>query len=163
MMNDSNPQDLMRLIGTCKLCRKNGVELKDSHLLPAYIYKKIRRSQGANNTLVVASKESFRFTDKQVSDYVLCGLCEQLFGEVENDVSRQCLQDDGSFPLRDSIVIQARLSDNHEIGAVSGKAAGIDAERYVYFASSVLWRAGAHVWAKGDQRATVELGSYSLI
>jgi len=89
-------------IGTCKLCRRNGIDLKDSHLLPANIYKKIRRSEGANNSLVVASKDSFRFTDKQISDYVLCGECEQRFGEVENWVSHQCLQDDGSFPLRDA-------------------------------------------------------------
>ena len=90
--------------GTCKLCRRNGVELKDSHLLPANIYRKIRRCDGANNSLVVLSKKSFRFTDRQINDHLLCGECEQRFGEVENWVSRQCLQDDGSFPLRDAVV-----------------------------------------------------------
>jgi len=132
----------------------------NSHLLPANIYKKIRRSEGANNSLVMASKESFRFTDKQIIDYVLCGSCEQRFGELENRVSRECLQHDGSFPLRDALVKQPPLDDDPELRAVSGKAAGIDAESYVYFASSILWRAGAHVWGKGAKRVTVELGSY---
>jgi hypothetical protein len=150
----------MSAIGTCKLCRGNGVVLKDSHLLPANIYKKIRRSEGADNSLAMASKESFRFTDKQISDHVLCGGCEQRFGEAENWVSRQCLQDDGSFPLRDAVVTQPLLRDDPELSVVSGKAAGINAEPYVYFASSILWRAGAHIWGKGSDRVTVELGIY---
>src|ERR1700730_11339856 len=125
----------MGAIGTCKLCRGKELELKDSHLLPANKYKKIRRSEGANNSLVIASKESFRFTDRQISDYVLCGECEQRFGEVENWVSRQCLQDDGSFPLRDAVVPQPLLWDDPELRAISGRAAQIDADRYVYFAS----------------------------
>jgi hypothetical protein len=147
-------------MGTCKLCRRNEVELKDSHLLPANIYKKIRRSEGANNSLVVASKQSFRFSDKQISDYVLCGECEQRFGAVENFVSRQCLQDDGSFPLRDAVVAQPRLDDDPELAAISGKAAQIDVNFYVYFASSILWRTGAHVWRNGLNRVTIELGLY---
>lgn len=150
----------MSIIGTCKLCGRKGVELRDSHLLPANIYKKIRRSEGANNSLVEASKKSFRFTDKQISDHVLCGDCEHRFGEVENWMSRQHLQHDGSFPLRDSVVAQPPLCDDPGHGVVSGKAAKIDAGRYVYFASSILWRAGAHVWGKGLDRVTIDLGSY---
>src|SRR5580704_3947168 len=118
----------MSAIGTCKLCRGNPVELKDSHLLPANIYRKIRRSEGANNSLLVASKESFRFTDKQIRDYVLCGKCEQLFGNVENRVSRQCLQDDGSFPLRDAVIEQPLLCDDPDLAAISGRAAQIDTD-----------------------------------
>ncbi len=148
------------MTGTCKLCRRNGIELQESHLLPANLYKKIRRSEGANNSLVVASKRSFRFTDKQISDYVLCGECERRFGEVENWMSRQCLQDDGSFPLRDAVITQPRLCDDPELAAISGKAAQVDADRYVYFASSILWRAGAHVWGKGSERVSIDLGSY---
>lgn len=150
----------MSAIGTCKLCRAKGVVLKDSHLLPANIYKKIRRSEGADNSLVMASKESFHFTDKQISDYVLCGGCEQRFGDAENWVSHQYLQGDGSFPSRDAVVTQPLICDDPELSVVSGKAAGINEERYVYFASSILWRAGAHIWGKGSARVTIELGIY---
>ncbi len=150
----------MSAIGTCKLCRGNPVELRDSHLLPANIYRKIRRSEGANSSLVVASRKSIGFSDKQISDYMLCGKCEQRFGDVEDWVSRQCLQDDGSFPLRDAVVGQPLLCDDPDLGAISGRAAQIDADRYVYFASSILWRAGAHVWRKGPDRITIDLGPY---
>src|SRR5690349_4510025 len=115
----------MSVIGTCKLCGRSGVALKDSHLLPANIYKKIRRSAGANDSVVVGSKESFRFTDRQITDYLLCGTCEQRFGDVEEWVSRQCLQENGSFPLRDVVVAQPSY-DDPDLAAVSGKAAGID-------------------------------------
>ena len=151
---------IVNMIGTCKLCRRNEVELMDSHLLPANIYKKIRRSEGANNSVVVATSESFRFTDKQISDYVLCCDCEQRVGEVEEWMSRQCLQDDGSFPMRDTVVAQPALGDDPEVVVVSGRAAQIDAGRYVYFASSILWRAGVHEWSIGSDRITVELGPY---
>lgn len=150
----------MSAIGTCRLCHQDKIELQDSHLLPANIYRKIRRSEGANNSMVVASKEVVRFTDKQISDYLLCRQCELRFGEVEGWVSHQSLQDDGSFPLREAVVAQPRLVDDSEVSVVSGKASQINADYYVYFASSILWRAGAHVWRKGSNKVTVKLGYY---
>ena len=138
----------MSVVGSCKLCRSDGVELQVSHLLPAFVYKKIRRSSGANNSLVVMSKDSFRFTDNQITDHVLCGACEQRFGEVEDRVSRQCFQDDGSFPLLNALLGQPPLNDDPDVRAIAGKMAGIDVERFAYFASSILWRAGSHVWGQ---------------
>jgi hypothetical protein len=150
----------MSVIGVCKLCLREGVELRESHLLPAYIYRKIRRSTGAKNSLVMATKKSFRFTDKQITDHLMCADCEQRFGEVENWVSLHCLQDDGSFPLRDALNTSPLLDNDPEVRAVSGRAAGIDAGRYAYFAASILWRGGVHVWGKGAEAATIDLGRY---
>ena len=149
------------MIGTCKLCHKNDVDLQDSHLIAQTFYRKIRRSEGANNSLVAISKDSVRFTDEQIHDYVLCAECEQRFGQVEDWVSRRCLQADGSFQLRDVLVAQARLGNDPEMHVVAGKAAQIGAEQYVYFAASILWRAGVHVWrGAGSGSVSVQLGLY---
>lgn len=127
--------------------------------MPANIYKKIRSSKGANNSLTVASTRSVRYTDKQISGYLLCGDCEQRFGDVENQISRKHLQPDGSFPLRDALVAQPAVSI-HQIHMVSGLAAGVNAKDYAYFASSFLWRAGVHTWQWESASSRITLGPY---
>ena len=150
-----------KVIGTCKLCHKDDVDLQDSHLIAQTFYRKIRGSEGADNSPVAVSKDSARFTNKQIHDYVLCTECEQRFGRAEDVVSRVCLQADGSFPLLKALVAQPRLGADPEIHVVSGRAAQIDVNLYVYFAASILWRAGVHAWPSiSSKRVSISLGLY---
>jgi hypothetical protein len=103
-----------------------------------------------------------QFTDKQVTDYVLCAKCEQLFGEVENWVVQRCLQQEGNFPLCELVLAAPLAHGDTELSAVAAKSiTGFDVQKLAYFAASVLWRTSVHVWHIGGSQAAIDLGPYT--
>ena len=81
----------MKKMGKCALCKRNNQDLRNSHFLPAGVYRVIRDETRSN-------PDPLKFTDigvirdsKQVSDYLLCGDCEQrLSRKGENWFLRHC-------------------------------------------------------------------------
>ncbi len=145
-------------IGICKLCQQKA-ELVESHLIPKAIYKRIRRSNGANNRIVAVSHAVAMFSDKQVKDYLLCVACEGRFGRVEDYTVSNCLQED-SFPFREAVLGLPRHLEANDV-ALGQYLEGGGIEMLVYFAASVLWRAAVHRWrGVGGSTITVNLGSY---
>lgn len=72
-------------IGTCKLCLRAGVELRESHIVPRWVYKRILREQG---DIVQLKGRDIVASCDQLKEYLLCHDCEQLCGRTENDVSK---------------------------------------------------------------------------
>lgn len=152
----------------CGLCGETG-ELRDSHLIPKSIYKRLRKAielDGAKNpNPVVVSEEVTVASSDQVTDYFLCNRCEQRFNTGgEKWVAENCWQADGSFPIREILQavkpahVQRDGLQFHEAAGIDG----IDVAQIVYFAASVFWRAAAHQFGPilGTQPQQLVLGPY---
>ncbi|MEX1377688.1 MAG: hypothetical protein AB1Z23_09510 [Eubacteriales bacterium] len=77
-------------IGTCALCKTKSIELKQSHLIPKLVWKRIKSNP----------KSSFRDLDnpnKQYQDgekkYLLCESCESIFCKYEDLFAREFFLD----------------------------------------------------------------------
>ena len=148
-------------MGTCKLCRTIA-ELQDSHLAPSAMYKYLREPWKQNPNPIVIDRNKTSSSSKQVKDYVLCRECEDLFNKNgENWILRQ-VWNGREFPLLDRLNVAVQHHALSEALAFSGKAVGIDTEKLGYFALSMVWRAGAHVWTTpfGQKTNLLDLGSY---
>jgi hypothetical protein len=67
----------------CGLCQQPSY-LRDSHLLPATLYKLLREpSRPSDPNPVVASPDRAFTSSRQVTSYFLCQNCEQLFSDSE--------------------------------------------------------------------------------
>src|ERR1017187_127569 len=64
------------MFGTCKLCRRQGVELRESHYMPAALYPK-------NIKLEYLSPGGIRtrVADNEIKTPLLCFNCEQRFSQ----------------------------------------------------------------------------------
>lgn len=146
-------------IGTCALCKSIGVEIRNSHLLAAAFYRRVRGS-GGNPVLV--TKRSTVETSEQVRAHLLCDVCEQRFKTREDWVISACWKGPDDFPLFESLAVAPTLSQEGESDrGYAGRAvpeARID--DVVYFAASVFWRAGARRWPQREYHSQIVLGPY---
>jgi hypothetical protein len=147
-------------IGPCGLCKATR-ELRDSHLIPAAIYKLSRETKRQNPNPVVVRRKSAGTTSKQVSAHFLCADCEERFSQYgEQYVTRQCARPDGHFALRQllaaaPIVYRGPQFFVYEVGSVLGG----NVEQYLYFAASIFWRSAARKWTwQGDPIRSISLG-----
>ena len=132
-------------MGVCKLCLQTK-DLRDSHLIPRAMYRYVRTPSQKNPNPVVVGRRVTATTSKQVSDYVLCSDCEQLFNRNgENWMLRQ-VWDGKRFPLRERMSLAHQDYTFRDALVFSGSAIGIDIEKLAYFGLSVIWRAAVHRW-----------------
>jgi|SRR5580704_2158229 hypothetical protein len=147
-------------VGICKLCLQTK-DLQDSHLIPRAMYKYVRTPAKKNPNPVVVGRRVTATTSKQVSDYVLCSDCEQLFNRNgENWMLRQ-VWNGKRFPLLERLSLAHQDYTFREALVFSGSAVGIDTDKLAYFALSVVWRAAVHRWATplGGLTQPVQLGA----
>jgi hypothetical protein len=137
----------------CGLCKKIK-SLRNSHLLPAAVYKLSRTPtiKKDPNPVLVTNKKALT-SSKQVSTPFLCEDCEQRFSKYgETYVLAQCARPNSQFNLRELIKTASPLIDIPE-GKVYNvqPLLGSNVGRYLYFAASVFWRASAHSWKIGNE------------
>jgi hypothetical protein len=149
-------------IGQCKLCLQTK-ELRDSHLMPASLYKKTKwEGTKNNNTMVVSARGAIQIS-LQVQDYVLCHDCEQLFSaKGERYVMRLVTDRKGKFPLLEQIRAAKPTKDSGVFQWFDQAALPtVDRTSIAYFALSVFWRASAHKWrVPGEESPQIRLGPY---
>src|SRR4051794_12828304 len=92
------------MLGTCRLCSCHA-ELRDSHILPRWVFRRIIRF-GPDPQPILIEDGTRRSTGKQDSEFLLCDVCEQRFGNWENHVSRLALQPDGRSPAFELVSIR---------------------------------------------------------
>lgn len=146
-------------LGTCGLCRSSQIELKDSHLLPKGFYKRITKTDGT--PYIITANKAVR-TSKQVTNYFLCGTCEERFNRLGEDWTlKNCLLENGRFPIQERLLNTPPLL-KQETGAyyVGNTIHGIDINQLCYFALSVFWRSAAHKWRLFDEIKKLEFGKY---
>jgi hypothetical protein len=85
------------MIGTCKLCLRDGVELQRSHLLSAAVYRILRDDGVAPNpNPVLITPEGRVQSNQQQWAHLLCRSCEALLSRVGEDwVFRHGMKQDG--------------------------------------------------------------------
>lgn len=148
-------------LGKCALCLQTK-ELRDSHFLPAAVWRLARESFAAPNPnpIVVAGGRAFS-TSHQVTAFLLCGDCEQMLSRKgERQVLSHCARPDGAFPLREALERTTPTFEDEELSAYNAqRVLGTSVGDYLYFATSVFWRAAARSWAFGRHRIEkLELG-----
>ncbi|MFZ5891272.1 MAG: hypothetical protein ACOY0T_09500 [Myxococcota bacterium] len=125
------------MIGKCKLCLKEQVELRYSHILPRWSHK---RARGANSPPVMISDGKALYSSEQIAEYMLCDDCEQLLCHHEKYASVVSYQspDDRDARFLDLVGPVVGASDEGFRIALPG---GLDTGALVFFAVSVFWRA----------------------
>lgn len=134
--------------GICVLCNRNGC-LRISHLIPAWAYKRILRSDSDNERAPVRiAGGSAVLTNKQITQRLLCTECELRFAKYERHLARL------TMPVGDRIKFYEKLT---RANVPSGRVAYCndhgDADLIAYFAASLLWRASV-------MSAACALGAY---
>lgn len=151
------------MIGQCKLCLKEAAHLKDSHFISAGIYRALRDDNGKNpNPWMLTNRTSVQ-TSRQMTAHLLCLDCEQRFSKQGEDwVLRQCLKNDGTFPL--SEILASKTPDMSSATTTTrvyyaAQIPEVDIFALVYFAASIFWRGSIHPW-NDDGSIPVELGPF---
>lgn len=132
-----------RPTGTCKLCGAVG-PLERSHLLPAWVYRRLRYDGGGNPEPVTVHAGRAVQSSRQVVEHALCRACEDRFQPDETYVAERSSQEDGTFPA--FVDVGANIGDGFARPADTPfpmAIGGLDAARLVYFAASVVWRGHA--------------------
>lgn len=77
----------------------------------------------------------------------MCPECEHRLGDAENYALPMLRQNETSFPLLEKLGATKPLGSGRSGSSVySAPSAGIDIEKFAYFALSMFWRASVHVW-----------------
>jgi hypothetical protein len=144
------------MLGSCKLCLKFK-ELQQSHLISAFAYRIIRKSQGSAPVMLTAKRVGV--SSRQVTANELCWDCEQLLRDNGEDwMAQQVFQGD-EFPLLNRLEFAVPDWEQADHIAYSGAACGVDTAKLVFFGASVLWRASLRRWTIGTtETTTVALG-----
>jgi hypothetical protein len=89
--------------GDCRLCLVKGVELRDSHIMPKFSYRRARAKGAGGDPVHIRNGKAFQ-ASAQITEYLLCAHCEQRIGDVETSVSRLLPLNDGDpAPLLDLV------------------------------------------------------------
>jgi hypothetical protein len=153
----------MAVLGKCRLCLHDRVELQDSHYLSKGIYKRLHSEDSKNPHPVLITKTGTVQKSSQLKTRLFCKVCEdRLNSGGETWVLNHCLQADGSFPLRD--ILSSRAPDLQSPGVPTKiySAQGIpeiNVAKLAYFAASIFWRGSVHGW-NDDGSIPIDLGPF---
>lgn len=143
------------VIGKCRLCPKDAVELCDSHILPKWCWKRLRDPSESNpNPITVRDGKALQVST-QVTEYMLCRDCEDRFEVPENYVAKLAYTPEGDPLILHVLGVTSRGSASDP--TISIPVGSLDTDKLVYFAASVFWRAAV---AKTDGFEKLELGPY---
>jgi hypothetical protein len=152
-------------IDLCKLCL-NVKELRDSHLLSASVYKKLRSVYASNpdnlnpDPIAVTSGKA-RQTSKQTTDYLLCSDCEGILDRVGEKHVLPLLADSGGFPLYDLLTNSTPNSAEADLSIyLCANVPSLDCEKITHFATGIFWRAAVHSWRNGASTVKLDLGRH---
>ncbi len=121
--------------GRCKLCLREDRDLKESHLMPAGMYRRIR-SDEKNPHPIMITKDGSRPSSMQVTDYVLCGECESRFDAFGENYTLRFAAGNGRFRLLEELeTAQPSFSRPEWRGYNAVDSPGIKREHLAYFGS----------------------------
>lgn len=152
------------MIGRCRLCLTDGVDLQRSHMIPAAVYRILRDDgRAANPNPVVITPEGRVQSSKQQRAHLLCRSCEALLSrEGEDWVFRHGMKNDESFPLADllrkSQPSVGTLADHTRLYE-SVLIPEINAAAITHFAIGIFWKASIYGW-NTDGTIPVHLAGY---
>lgn len=151
------------LLGKCKLCLRESVELQDSHFLPKGVYRILRDEDAPNPNPWLISERKTAQVSNQLKAPLLCRDCEQrLSKNGEHWVLLNCLKKDGTFPLASTL--SSRTPDvssdaNPTRVYLAANIPEINCAALPYFGISMFWRGSIHPWNQ-DRSVPVQLGPF---
>lgn len=154
------------MLGKCKLCLREAVELRLSHYISAAVYRTLRGNDapGMNPDPFHVTKSASFQSSKQDRAHLLCAECELRFSNGgENWFFRHSLKKDGTFKLLDTLMAGPASVWQEGVPTILYEAdrfPGINADALVYFAASVFWRGSIHGW-NNDGSVPVNLHGYA--
>lgn len=124
------------------------MNLRESHFIPAGIYRILRGDVEKNPNPWLLTDRSAVQTSRQMTAYLLCGDCEQLFStNGERWVLANCLKRDGTFPLRTLLASKTPAASSPETQVYYAAAIPeVNVSALGYFALSIFWRGSVHAW-----------------
>jgi len=153
----------MAVLGKCKLCLRDAVELQDSHYLPKGTYKRLRSEGAKKKDPVLITKTNTVQTSFQLKRHLFCKACEdRLNSGGEAWILKHCLQADGTFPLRDILYSLTPDLQSPRVPTKiysAKKIPEVDVAKVAYFAASIFWRGSIHGWNE-DGSVPIVLGPF---
>jgi hypothetical protein len=141
------------MVGKCRLCLRERIELQQSHFLPAGVFRILREEGSKNPHPWILTKSGSFQSSEQMRAFLLCHHCEQRFSiKGENWVLRHCLRQDGRFRL--ASLLEARTPDSTAPGTTTkiyhaAHIPEVDITALSYFAASIFWRGSIYPWTGG--------------
>ena len=129
--------NMSKVIGTCALCLTPGSELRNSHILPKWAYRRIMDQQaigGDRNPVKIHAGKAIQ-TSEQLVEPLLCTACEGKLSTDEDLVSRLGYQEDDSLGLKQPY----RFEVEPDLFAAPIDLA--TSRGLARFAASIFWRA----------------------
>jgi len=74
-------------VGNCKLCKDENVELKNSHIIPEFCYKRVYTKKHKLKGFSPINGNDLDMEQKGYREYLLCGSCEEKLSKWENSFS----------------------------------------------------------------------------
>lgn len=147
----------------CKLCQQIK-DLRNSHFMPSSLYKATRNPAAANpNPTLISSRGTIQ-TSKQITDFLLCADCEELFSKNGEQYVMTQVDRGGKFPLLQTL---QRTPPTKVVAGFNWydilTAPTIDRAKLGYFALSVFWRAAVHRWKEPNSSLSINLGPYEEV
>jgi hypothetical protein len=139
--------------GQCRLCGAEHVELRDSHILPRWAYKRMRDPRVRNPNPIRVGMGAPVQTSRQLTEHLLCSACEQKFSRDEDFIARLTRVADGRSHLSTLLGPRRRRPETE---LATADASAVEVESVTRFAASVLWR--SHACRITDK---VDLGPYA--
>jgi hypothetical protein len=143
-------------VAPCKLC-ETVAELRWSHIMPRWVYRRIVASQPAGKPNPVRLQfDAMTFHAAQAADYLLCEACEEKLGTWEKYASEVTREGDTFPALTEAEAHPIPRSAFGDLVHVTDVSA-LSVETLVRFGISVLWRAAV----SASYKPPVCLGPYA--
>ncbi|MDV7105503.1 hypothetical protein R3X26_13915 [Vibrio sp. TH_r3] len=146
-------------LGQCGLCLEYK-ELRNSHLMPKALYKKLKGAfDGDDLVLNQSHDKSSIYSDFQVTSHFLCSECELRFSRLgENAVVSECYTGTDKFPLLERLKSAKQFASTSKrreswFNPIQNDFPNTDC--YLYFAASIIWRASAWPMAKNSNQKSL--------
>jgi hypothetical protein len=143
-------------IGKCELCRRERVELLMSHFVSRKLY------YSGHKRLEFVNLVDSGFDPEELQAPLLCAECEARFSrngedEVLKHVAPKFVLK--SMPLAERMKVAWARDDDPSAPRHDARDFDIDAEKFAYFALSIVWRRTIHEWSPAVPRW--ELGQFA--
>jgi hypothetical protein len=125
-------------VGTCALCRGEGLELQNSHIVAKWAHRLVRDDDGpAPNPIAIANGQAVQ-SSTELREHLLCRRCEDRPRDAESYVSRIVCQKEGRAPVFDHLGPRRTID-----GFPVADPGSVDLEKLCYFAAMVAFRGHA--------------------
>jgi hypothetical protein len=143
----------------CQLCNEVKQVVK-SHLMPAALHEFCSPPGGHP---IAITPEIIIESDRQLQDYLFCGVCEDVFNKGgESWVLPLLARLDRPFPLYDMLVRHApdQVDGDARLYAAA-KNPEIRADKLIHFAMGIFFKAAVHPWSGSRTEPWIDLGPYA--